>query len=123
MLAAGGTAKTESSQLLYSIIRQQLVQNADKREYGLEYFPIKYVDLVGISKEGERRGCWRIRRLAVDRDQPSPACLPACLPGGVVWCVAGPRSPALPTHTGAAPTPQHREHDFADPWRGGDGGN
>jgi hypothetical protein len=104
MLAAGGTAKTESSQLLYSIIRQQL----DKREYGLEYFPIKYVDLVGISKEGERRGCWRIRRLAVDRDQP---------------CVAGPGSPALPTHTGAAPTPQHREHDFADPWRGGDGGN
>jgi hypothetical protein len=38
MLIAGSGKKSEAADLLYSSIRQQLVQNADKREYGLEYF-------------------------------------------------------------------------------------
>jgi hypothetical protein len=46
--------------------------------------------------------------LAVDRDQPPPACRRCS-------ALPGPGPPALPTHTGAPPTPQPREHDFADP--------
>lgn len=45
MLAAGGSKKSEAAQLLYASVRQQLVQNADTRDYGFEYFPNKYRDL------------------------------------------------------------------------------